>query len=253
MDQAVSSRLPSEICQSKTPSSPYGLWLSAVWSGLLCILLGEGDSLRVSVKANRYTQLQMRAGSGKQGMSGKFWKITGALILAVFTVALDKYWDTAFVQGVVKGILNLPEALQRPVGVPFWLVAVASLLLAGMLIRIVSVQVRRKLEREAPAIDPIAELLNPPLLHPVTSEQKKILSYLAYSANTNSSASADFMYRNLGLSRIVFDHALNQLLKNSLVRYRNHLRSDVIDLSAKGKEYVIQNGIPTERNAFESM
>lgn len=172
-------------------------------------------------------------------MSGKFWKISGALLLAVFTVALDKYWDSSFVKGAVQHIINLPDALMAPVGVPLWLVIAAVLVAAGMFLRINWILVQRKFEREAPApapaIDHVAELLNPGLLYPVTNEQKKILSYLAYSANTNSSASADFIFRNLSLSRIVFDHALNQLLKNSLVKYRNHLRSDVIDLSARGE------------------
>jgi hypothetical protein len=186
-------------------------------------------------------------------MSGKFLGSAGALFTVIFGVALDKYWDTAFVQGVVKGILNLPETLQRPIGVPFWLVVVASLLLIGMLFRICWILVQRKFKREAPAIDYTAEHLNPGLLYPVTDEQKRLLAYLGYAVNTESKASTTSMYRAVGLSRISFDHAFNQLMKNSLIQYRNYASSDGVELSAKGKEYVIQNGIPTERNAFDSM
>ncbi|MNG32784.1 hypothetical protein D3C84_1188780 [compost metagenome] len=58
------------------------------------------------------------------------------------------------------------------------------------------------------------------------------------------------MYKVLGLSRVVFDHALNQLQKNSLVQYWNIVSSDVIILSPKGKGYVVENNILTVQGAW---
>lgn len=182
-------------------------------------------------------------------MSGKFWKITGALILAVFTVALDKYWDTAFIQGIAKGILNLPDFMVAPVGVPFWIVIVVVLVLAVVVFKFVVSATERKLELTRP-VRKQSDIAASLLLHPVTNEQKKILAFLAYAANTQAQVLTKTMLETMDLNRLVFDHALNQLLLNSLIELKRREDGNVIELTPQGKEYVINNKIPIERGAW---
>ncbi|MNC31785.1 hypothetical protein D3C75_801180 [compost metagenome] len=185
-------------------------------------------------------------------MSGKFLSVGGVLFTlftVIFGVVLEKYWDTPFIQGIAKGILNFPDALIAPVGVPLVVVIIAAVAFVVKAIKVTRALVEQKLERLRPTKQ-VAKITLPELLHPMTNEQKMILSFLAYTANTNSKASADSMYKVLGLSRVVFDHALNQLQKNSLVQYWNIVSSDVIILSPKGKGYVVENNILTVQGAW---
>ncbi|WP_338807641.1 hypothetical protein V8U11_15955 [Pseudomonas chlororaphis] len=192
-------------------------------------------------------------------MSGKLLAIVGAIVLAVFTVALDKYWETPFVQGIFQFFINIPTALQEPVGVPLWLVIVAVLVFVGVVIAVsMSVTERKlellgliskKVEREGPNVEPVYESLSASVGLPmyVTSDQKRILSFLGYAEENESMASLRNLSKTVNLSKLKCDYALQQLQKYSLVLiYKGSEHELEIMLTPKGKEFVVTNGVLTE-------
>ncbi|VVP91861.1 hypothetical protein PS914_03205 [Pseudomonas fluorescens] len=189
-------------------------------------------------------------------MSGKVLGIIGAVILAVFTVALDKYWDTAFIQGIVQGTLNLPEAIQRPVGVPLWLVVAAALLLVAMLLRVCWILVQRKFERETSHsetsyVKPLPKPVSIELPIYVNDDQKRILSFLGYAEDNNSMVSLSNLCRSVNLTKLKYDYALQQLQKASLVLiHEGHGDGPEIMLTEKGKEFIVTKYISTQRHAW---
>lgn len=184
-------------------------------------------------------------------MGGKFLSGTGALSLAVFTVALTEYWKSDFVQGIIKFIINIPAALQEPVGVPFWLVIVASLLLVAMLLRICWIVVQDKFEREASRVKPASVPDSYELPIYITNDQKRILSFLGYAEDNDSMASLQNLAKSVRLSKLKYDYALQQLQKGSLVLiHKGYGEGPEIMLTEKGKEFIVTNYVSTERNAW---
>lgn len=184
-------------------------------------------------------------------MSGKVLGIIGAVTLAVFTVALDKYWDTAPIQGAVKGIINLPTTLVEPVGVPLWLVVVVAILLIAMLLTACGILVRRKFEPKPSHLEPPFKPAPIELPIFVTGDQKRILSFLGYAENKDSMASLKNLGKTVNLNKLNYDHAMQQLQKNSLVLVHNgYGDGPEIMLTDKGKEFIVTNRISTEWNAW---
>ncbi|WP_429386297.1 hypothetical protein [Pseudomonas sp. YL-218 TE3947] len=189
-------------------------------------------------------------------MSGKFWKITGALLLAVFTVALDKYWETAFVQGVIKYLSNIPAMLVAPVGVQLWLVIVAALVIAGVVLRAVVIATNQKLERvkvtpAEPLPFSISSRLAPESFRETTDEQKKVLAFLANADDVQESVSLKVIHASIGLDKLTVDHAVNQLFENDFVQiHRNYYLGNSVELTAKGKGYVVENAARYENGGW---
>lgn len=186
-------------------------------------------------------------------MSGKVLGIIGAVTLAVFTVALDKYWDTAFIQGIVQGISNLPATLVEPVGVPLWMVIVAALLAVVVVLRINWILVQRnlKLKRMPSTTETEYKTVSvefPPL---VSIDQKKILSFLGYVENNESIASLMNLSKTVKLSKLNCDYALEQLQKSDLVLiYKGSEHQLEIMLTPKGKKFIVTDSISTEWHAW---
>lgn len=180
-------------------------------------------------------------------MSGKVLGIIGAVILAVFTVAIDKYWETAFVQGVIQFFLSLPSLAVAPVGVPLWITVLGVLMLVGALWGLGWMILQRRSER----FDPHAPMPYLSLFHEVTGPQKRVLSYLACAANSNQRVTTRSLHEAAGLDKLNFDHAIHQLESNDYINtYKNYTAGNQAELTAKGRQYVVENKMPTEHGSW---
>lgn len=181
-------------------------------------------------------------------MGGKFLSGAGALFLVVFGVALTEYWKSEFVQGIIQFVLNIPAMLVAPVGVQLWLVIVAASVIAYVILKAVVIATNQKFERLRPTesvADPVADILAPELLHDVTDEQKKVLAFLANAADVQEYVKIKVIHTSIGLGSLVVDHAVNQLLDNGfLLLQKNYHTGNLVELSPKGKKYVVENAIP---------
>ncbi|VVO50179.1 hypothetical protein PS893_00246 [Pseudomonas fluorescens] len=184
-------------------------------------------------------------------MSGKFLSGAGALFLVVFGVALEKYWDTPFIKGIAQGILNLPDVLVAPVGVSLWLVIVVVLAVVIMVLGVSWALVHRKFEREVSHAEPVYKSVSIELPPLVSSDQKKILSFLGFVEDNESMASLRNLAKTVRLSKLKCDYALQQLQKSDLVLiYKGSDYESEIMLTPKGKEFIVTNSISTEWHAW---
>jgi DNA-binding MarR family transcriptional regulator len=179
-------------------------------------------------------------------MGGKFLSGAGALFLVVFGVALTEYWKSEFVQGIIQFVLNIPTMLVAPVGVQLWLVIIAALFIAGVVIRAAVIATNQKFERQKPT-EPVpvsmAQLM-PVLASNVTSEQKQVLAFLANVMEFEKSVNLKDIYTSLGLDSLIVDNAVNQLLDDGFLQiHRNYYLGNSVELSPKGKKYVVENGV----------
>jgi predicted transcriptional regulator len=184
-------------------------------------------------------------------MNKKKWSIIGLVglgVLAIVKAVLDKaaekvvdqYYSTEGVGGFVTFLASIPSWFMQSVSVPLLvlIMMVAALVLSlGYVAWMIYSKRFDKEVSKAKLPAPKPELI-------VTNDQRQVLKVIADATNAGVPLTIRKIFDFAGMDQLNFDHALNELQINGMVRaYDNFQKGRMVTLTPVGIKFVLDENL----------